>query len=86
MHGESLIRAQLISNMREHIDDEIEYLEFFKDFVQFEEHCKEGKDISAFKGNSTMMKYYSATKNKTKICKIIYTPDKSCSGTITSPR
>ena len=66
MHGEMVIRAQLISNMREHIDDAIKYLEFFKDFVQFEEHCKEGKDISAFKGNSTMMKYYSATKNKPK--------------------
>ena len=66
LHGEILIRDRLIRSMREHIDDEIEYLEFFKDFVQFEEHCKGGKDISAFKGNSTMMKYYSATKNKTK--------------------
>ena len=66
LHGEILIRDRLIRSMREHIDDEIKYLEFFKDFVQFEEHCKEGKDISAFKGNGTMMRHYSLTKNKPK--------------------
>ena len=56
LHGEILIRDRLIHSMREHIDDEIKYLEFFKDFVQFEEHCKEGKDINVFKGNGTTMR------------------------------
>ena len=43
-----LIEQRFISKMMEHIDDEPKYLEFFKDFVSFQEHCNEGKDPCPF--------------------------------------
>ena len=50
-----LIDQRFISKMREHIDDEPKYLEFFKDFVSFQEHCNQGKDPSQFQAESEMI-------------------------------
>ena len=54
--GSSILMDQrFISKMREHIDDEPKYLEFFKDFVSFQEHCNDGKDPSQFQAESEMI-------------------------------
>ena len=50
-----LMDQSFISKMRENIDDEPKYLEFFKDFVSFQEHCNDGKDPSQFQAEGEMI-------------------------------
>ena len=60
-----LIDQRFISKMMEHIDDEPKYLEFFKDFVSFQEHCNDGKDPSQFQALSEMI-YQTIIKSHSK--------------------
>ena len=60
-----LIEQRFISKMREHIDDEPKYLEFFKDFVSFQDHCNQGRDPSQFEAEGEMS-YYPTRKNQLK--------------------
>ena len=64
--SDMLIGKTIISKMREHVDDEMKYLESFKDFISFQEHCKDDKDPSEFKAENEI-KYYSSTKQQSKI-------------------
>ena len=61
----SLIEKRFMSKMRKHIDDEIKYLESFKDFISFQEHCKENKDLGEFKAELEMQ-YYSSKRFQSK--------------------
>ena len=60
-----LIDQRFISKMMEHIDDEPKYLEFFKDFVSFQEHCNEGKDPSQFQAEGESI-YHTTIKSQLK--------------------
>ena len=60
-----LIEKRFISKMREHVDDEMAYLESFKDFIAFQEHCKDDKDPDDFKAEREI-KYLSSTKRQSK--------------------
>ena len=60
-----LIDQRFISKMMEHIDDEPKYLEFFKDFVSFQEHCNQGKAPSQFQAEGET-NHYSTRKNQLK--------------------
>ena len=51
--------------MRKHIDDEMKYLESFKDFISFQEDCKEDKDLGDCKAEGEMQ-YYLSTKIQSK--------------------
>ena len=60
-----LIGKRLISKMREHVDDEMAYIESFKDFIEFQEHCKDNKDPNEFEAEREI-KYFSSTKKQSK--------------------
>ena len=55
----NLIEKTFIRKMRKHIDDEMKYLESFKDFISFQEHCKEDQDLGEFKAGCEIQ-YYSS--------------------------
>ena len=59
------IDQRFISKMMEHIDDEPKYLDFFKDFVSFQEHCNEGKDPRQFQAEGEVS-YYTTMKSQSK--------------------
>ena len=63
--SEILIEKRIISKMRERVDDEMKYLETFKEFILFQEHCKDDKDPSEFKEEHEI-KYYSLTRQQSK--------------------
>ena len=61
-----LVGKRFISRMRDHVDDEVAYLESFKDFMAFQEHCKDDKEPDEFK-TEREIRYLSSTKRHQKI-------------------
>ena len=51
--------------MRDHIDDELKYLQLFKKFVSFQDHCEKGKNVSQFQAENEIQ-CYTTTKGKAK--------------------
>ena len=62
---EMSVEQRLVTNMRDHIEDELKYLEFFKDFVSFQDHCEKGKDVNQFQAENEIQ-CYTTTKNGAK--------------------
>ena len=62
---EMSVEHRLVTNMRDHIDDELKYLQFFKDFVSFQDHCEKGKDVGQFQAENEIQ-CHTTTKNKVK--------------------
>ena len=62
---EMSVEHRLVTNMRDHIDDELKYLQFFKEFVSFQDHCDKGKDVSQFQTKNEIQ-CYTTTKNRAK--------------------
>ena len=63
--NEMSFEQSLVTNMRDHIDNELKYLQFFKDFVSFQDHCEKGKDVSQFQAENEIQCYIT-TKNEAK--------------------
>ena len=59
------VEQGLVTNMRDHIDDELKYLQLFKKFVSFQDHCEKGKNVSQFQAENEIQ-CYTTTKGKAK--------------------